>query len=1322
MAKWREVRVFISSTFRDMHSERDWMVKRVFPELRERLEKYRIHLVDIDLRWGVTEEQAESGGALEVCLNQIDDCRPFFLGLLGERYGWVPTNVPTQLAGKNKFGWIQWDTKKSIIELEILYGVLNDPEMYDHYYFCFRDPAFIADVPAPMQKDLLSEDSESACKLAALKVAIESAALPYPPLKKYRCQYAGLKINWRLARLELNESDQRDLGAVASDGLVDPLEYAGLNPHLQDLVHRFGAVHCDGLQVFGEWVKEWLWESIRRKLELPERPPKLATTAGESLLEEEDFHERFMESRLRIYIGREVVNLALTKYAEGHVKVPCLVTGPSGSGKTAALARFVTEIRGRHPRVVTVAHFVGASPVSTNLRQMLRRLCLILRDKFNLTDTVVRDGQEPQVLPADVPDETNKLTSTFREFLERVPVERPVLLVIDALNQLDETDNAHRLHWLPRQLSDQVKLVVSCISEVGRDGAVLNAMKSRPHEHVAVEPLSNAERHEIIRQVPLLSAKTLNDTQIDLLLANPATENPLYLLVALEELRGFGSFEQLNRRIAGLPHDGDTITELFVQVIERLAGEFDSALVCRLLTMLASARRGLSERELLDLVEGTEVYASASASDLFPVLRQLRPYLQIRGELLDFYHRNLFKAVRKYYLEAEISQKTAHERLAEYFEETPLWLERDAVRRPNARKVDELPWQRIQAGDWNGVERVLCDLRFVEAKCIAGMTYGLVRDYADTMENLPELQQERKAEGERIERLRRYAAELTEYAANPRNSGSDFTEEVTKRRFRLPALLQSSVALNPKACWLKWYVGNMDSRPKLSKASVKGNAPKTKNAKLPNPPDTIPTQKLMLEAELRSVGCRMPFKSTPRVHDLLKFSTFVSLHSNLLTRFPVETIHIAYNYASRGPVVEQATQLLAPSKEVWLRRCFRPAAESENPVSIRTITVAWEKVDELALSLDGTTILSLSREGALHMWDVASGECLGVLTGDKVVAISPDGRTAISRGQADTLRVWEVASGTSLGVLKENTNGATNVTLASGGGTAIAVFQDFNLVVWDTLRGVSRGILIGHAREILALALTPCGRIAVSASGNDLSSNRFPVVGRDICVWDVPSCKCIRVLTGQTKSILDIALTPDGEMAVSASSDRTLLVWDIGRGRLLRALMGHTDVVFAVAVTPDGATAISASGDETLRVWNVSTGECLRVLKGPASSVTKVSLTPDGRTAVSFSLDETIRVWDLVAGELVPTFDVNSNGIQSIRTSLDGTVTISASKDGTIGVWDSLEGHCLRILSGHTCGVRSLALTSDGRIAISACGDYYSDNFYSPAFDKSVRV
>ena len=65
---WKTVRVFISSTFRDMHAERDHLVKVTFPRLRQWCEDRRLHLVDIDLRWGVTEADAKNGKAIGNCL------------------------------------------------------------------------------------------------------------------------------------------------------------------------------------------------------------------------------------------------------------------------------------------------------------------------------------------------------------------------------------------------------------------------------------------------------------------------------------------------------------------------------------------------------------------------------------------------------------------------------------------------------------------------------------------------------------------------------------------------------------------------------------------------------------------------------------------------------------------------------------------------------------------------------------------------------------------------------------------------------------------------------------------------------------------------------------------------------------------------------------------------------------------------------------------------------------------------------------------------------------------------------------------------------
>ena len=92
---WRTVRVFISSTFRDMQAERDHLVRFVFPRLREELLKRRIHLVDVDLRWGVTSEQ----DALEVCKEIIDECRPRFVCRRSQGRRCLPPRAPGDRQG-----------------------------------------------------------------------------------------------------------------------------------------------------------------------------------------------------------------------------------------------------------------------------------------------------------------------------------------------------------------------------------------------------------------------------------------------------------------------------------------------------------------------------------------------------------------------------------------------------------------------------------------------------------------------------------------------------------------------------------------------------------------------------------------------------------------------------------------------------------------------------------------------------------------------------------------------------------------------------------------------------------------------------------------------------------------------------------------------------------------------------------------------------------------------------------------------------------------------------------------------------------------------
>ena len=87
----RHIRVFISSTFQDMEKEREQLIKKVFPVLRKKAAQRGVSLTELDLRWGITQEESENGKVLEICLKEIDNSRPFFIGLLGDRYGWCPS-------------------------------------------------------------------------------------------------------------------------------------------------------------------------------------------------------------------------------------------------------------------------------------------------------------------------------------------------------------------------------------------------------------------------------------------------------------------------------------------------------------------------------------------------------------------------------------------------------------------------------------------------------------------------------------------------------------------------------------------------------------------------------------------------------------------------------------------------------------------------------------------------------------------------------------------------------------------------------------------------------------------------------------------------------------------------------------------------------------------------------------------------------------------------------------------------------------------------------------------------------------------------------
>jgi tetratricopeptide (TPR) repeat protein len=336
--KERTIRVFVSSTFRDLQAERDELVKFAFPQLRMICERRGVTWVEVDLRWGVTDEQKAEGKVLPICLDEIQRCRPFFIGILGERYGWIPQQIEPKELEKLQ-PWLRDNVGKSITELEILHGVLNDPQMEHRAFFFFKDPSFLSRI--------------------ARKDRFRVAEYPTPKELKE----LGHERAWKHAKERQHKLEQ----------LRKRIDRRGF-PH-----HSF-----KDSKDLGELVLEKFRGIIER--DYPE--PKV-----DDVLESERIqHRSFARNRSQVYIGRQEYMQRLAQHVRSKRK-PLVVVGPSGSGKSALLAAFWAQREENN----TIIHFAGSTPRSSDWPGILQYFMREFQSRFALKKPIPTEDDEIRI-------------------------------------------------------------------------------------------------------------------------------------------------------------------------------------------------------------------------------------------------------------------------------------------------------------------------------------------------------------------------------------------------------------------------------------------------------------------------------------------------------------------------------------------------------------------------------------------------------------------------------------------------------------------------------------------------------------------------------------------------------------------------------------------------------------------------------------------------------------------------------------------------------------------------------------------------------------
>ncbi|XP_072023611.1 telomerase protein component 1-like [Amphiura filiformis] len=666
---WKTVRVFVSSTFKDFHAEREILVKEVFPDLRQWCENRRLYLVDCDLRWGVPKDTT-SEETLRMCLGEIDRCyqdnvMPFFLNLTSERCGWIPTHqdVPQSLA--REYRWVQG---LSVTEMEILHGAyrIENPNSL----FMIRNSSFLSSLPAENKDDFVDPNPIAAHKLEHLKNMLKSKL--------------GKRVVWY------------------------DCEFAGIDDD--------GKVEFNGLQeVFSKKIFDFFKERIEEQYPMPDYNLDPYQQAREA-------HEAFMKSRGATVLGRNNMLETIKEYVEeiGNDRA-LIITGGAGTGKSSITARTadVAQLMAANNQIPgggsqgwhVFYHFVGAVPGSTDLEQCIKRLLKELN--------AVNDATMPKNLEVACQTACSVLSNTNT---------RPCLIIVDALNQFDDDKSTTLLSWLPRKLAPQVRVILSMIDNTPPH-KLLKERAIQPKE-IFVTPLDMEARKEIVTEMLGRYNKKLDEKQMTSLLAKESSQNPLWLAIACEELRVYGLFERITDKINSL---ADGLLDLLEQVFTRFEAENGGRLLVGTLCLLETSATGLLETELLQILgdednlmpsdkdadsdkdKGEREKKSKDIGPLIPakwapVYRALRPFLRPFGDSgegrLDFYHRALSKAVRKkYFPKTDGAEEICdyqlwwHRKLADYF------FDSEHVH----RKVEELPTHLLALGSVDKLQVLLTD-------------------------------------------------------------------------------------------------------------------------------------------------------------------------------------------------------------------------------------------------------------------------------------------------------------------------------------------------------------------------------------------------------------------------------------------------------------------------------------------------------------------------------------------------------------------------------------------------------------------------------------
>jgi len=689
-----------------MKEERRILQKDVFPRLEKFCEANGAKFQGVDLRWGVNEESQLNQKTLDICLNEVARCqkispKPNFLILLGDKYGWqpVPIKIPSsemdQILSKLPDileevikNWYKLDTN-AIPPEYVLQPREGELAVYENWKI---EETEIREILRYAVLYLnFSDEQLVKYNTSATHQEILNGALSPPNDTKNPDEHV---ISCMRNTKDLpNDNSTEGFIDLINETYPDKKSKEKLDLLKKELSSKLDSKKCISYDAHWKYSKTNIDRPVRfaavvhGNLKRIIREQIKQTVSTDEIKREENLHNEFKEKLNQHFHGREKILLNIKTYLSDQERRVFTMIGESGSGKSSVMAKAILNAQTENENAVAVFRFIGVTSSSSNIVSLLQSVCGQIAREFDITlESLAGEGNDKALY------ELNGLREIFRKCLEKSSPEKPIVVFLDALDQLSETDNARALNWLPRELPENSKLVVSSLPELKEKLYQTNI------EHLPLLPTEEAEK--VLGKWFKAIRRTLNEKQHSEIIdkfnesgKNSTDENsqskeaveksglPIYLKIAFEKAKHWHSYDTkciLQNGVSGIIND-------FIEGL--ISDGHDKDFIEHVISyMLCGRYQGLAENEILEILVFDKEYwndfvenkthkdhrEELKEINRFPIViwsrffLDLEPFLTERDAdgvpIISFFHRQFIEVLREKYELIDENSETEKEK------------------------------------------------------------------------------------------------------------------------------------------------------------------------------------------------------------------------------------------------------------------------------------------------------------------------------------------------------------------------------------------------------------------------------------------------------------------------------------------------------------------------------------------------------------------------------------------------------------------------------------------------------------------------------------